>query len=444
MQTGKKLNELFHSRTVLWIVIVLLAVAMLFNFVQAEQVRSLRRQVSAAYEKAFFETLTLMDGIGSNLEKLMISGSGAMEQQLLSSISRQADAAQDNLSMLPASLPSIEGALKFVNQIGDYTAVLCDRLAAGGAVSNTDKELLLTLHTGSQELSSSLLVLSEEIRQGKDPFTAAADVAQISIPLNVRTQPDIEYPSLLYDGPFSDGRGSTDFRALDSATYTAEQAMELARQFIGEDRVLSVQLIGTGSVPVPCYEITAHIQGGALNLAVTQQGGQVVYMIFDGKPGESRFSQAELIDLASSFLKTRGYPQTAVSYWSYDNALLTVNFAPLQDGVILYPDLIKVEMDASTGLAVGFEAMNYLSNHVFRENLTPTLSAEDAAALLSELFTADSTRLCIIPTDSGEALCYEFGGLAGSQRYLIYLDAHTGQEREIYRIIENSGGQLAI
>ncbi len=444
MQIRKKLSDTMYSRTALWILIALLSVMILFSFAQAEQVRELRRQVSSTYEKAFFETLTLMDGIGSNLEKVMISGSGAMEQQLLSAISRQADAAQDNLSMLPASLPSIAGALKFVNQIGDYSAVLCDRLAAGGAVSDEDKELLLTLHASAQELSGALLTMSEEIQQGNDPFTSAAAVQQISVPINVRTEPDIEYPSLLYDGPFSDGRSTSDLRALGDTAYTAEQAMEIARKFIGEERVISIQVGGTGSVPVPCYEITAHIQGGALNLAVTQQGGQVVYMIFDGEVGESRFSQAELIDLASSFLKTRGYPQTSVSYWSYDHNLLTVNFAPMQDGVILYPDLIKVEMDASTGLAVGFEAMNYLLNHVYRDNLTPTLTAEDASALLSELFSTDSIRLCVIPTDGGEALCYEFGGLAGTQRYLIYIDAHTGQEREIYRIIESSGGQLAV
>ncbi len=444
MQIRKKLSDSMHSRTLTGILAVLLVIAVLFNAAQAKQTADLRRQVSATYEKAFFETLTLMDGIGSNLEKVMISASSSMEQQLLGSISRQADAAQDNLSMLPAALPSISGALKFVNQVGDYTAALSDRIAAGGAVSDSDKELLLTLHQSAQELSSALLVMSEEIQQGGDPFTSAAAIQQIAVPLNIRTQPDIEYPSLLYDGPFSDGRSTTQFRALDDTTYTAEQAMELAQKFIGEERVLSIQINGTGSIPVPCYEITAHIQGGALNLAVTQQGGQVVYMIFDGSAQEGRFSQAELIDLASSFLKSRGYPSVSVSYWSYDNNLLTVNFAPLQDGVILYPDLIKVEMDASTGMAVGFEAMNYLSNHVHREDITPTLTSEDASALLSDLFNVDSIRLCIIPTDSGEALCYEFGGLAGSQRYLIYIDAHTGQEREIYRIIENSNGQLAI
>ncbi len=444
MQIRKKLSDSMHSRTLTGVLAALLVMAVLLNFAQAEQVNDLRREVSSTYEKAFFETLTLMDGIGSNLEKVMISGSSSMEQQLLGSISRQADAAQDNLSMLPAALPSISGALKFVNQVGDYTATLSDRIAAGGAVSDADKELLLTLHRSAQELSGALLTMSQEIQQGGDPFTSAAAVQEIAVPLNVRTQPDIEYPSLLYDGPFSDGRSVSEFRALDNTTCTAEQAVEIARNFIGEERVLSIQVNGTGSIPVPCYEVTAHIRGGALNLAVTQQGGQVVYMIFDGDAEDARFSQAELIDLASSFLKSRGYPPTAVSYWSYDDDLLTVNFAPIQDGVILYPDLIKVEMDASTGLAVGFEAMNYLANHVRRENLTPTLTAEDASALLSDLFKADSIRLCIIPTDSGEALCYEFGGLAGSQRYLIYIDAHTAQEREIYRIIEDEDGQLAI
>lgn len=421
-----------------------LIMAVLLNFVQAERVHALENQVTASYQKAFFETVTLMDAIGGNLEKMMITGSGAMEQELLGAISRQADAAQDNLSMLPASIPSISGALKFVNQLGDYTATLSDRLAAGGAVSDADKELLLTLHTSCAEFNAVLAEMSGDIQQGGNPFEGAPEVQDIAVPLSSRSEPTVEYPSLLYDGPFSDGRETGVLRALNNTQYTADQALELAKKFIGEERVISLRVTGEGATPVPCYEITAHIQEGELNMAVTKQGGQVVYMLCDDDPDDVRFSQAELIDLAANFLKSRGYPQVSVSYWSFDDNLLTVNFAAMQDSVVLYPDLIKVQMSAKSGLAVGFEALNYLTNHVNRTNLTPTMTQNAAQSLLGPLLNVERSRLCVIPTDSGEALCYEFSGTAGSNRYLVYIDAHTGQERQIYRIIEDEDGQLAV
>jgi len=439
-----KIRQIFSHRASLWTLTALLSMAVLLNLFQYERVRALELQADAVTQKAFYETVTLMDGIGSNLEKMMISGSSAKEQELLGSISRQADAAQDNLSMLPAALPSISGALKFVNQLGDYAATLSDRLAAGGAVSDNDHELLMTLLTSCTELSSALSETSDQLRQGQNPFADAPAVSEAAVPLSARTEPAVEYPSLLYDGPFSDGRITDRLLALDETQYTDEQALQLARRFIGEERIRAIRIVGEGSVPVPCYEIEADVQDGQLSLAVTKQGGQVVYMLCDEDPDNRRFSQAELIDLAASFLKSRGYPQTAVSYWSYDDHLLTVNFAVLQDNVILYPDLIKVEMSAETGLAVGFEALNYLANHVPRGNLTPTIAPDDASSLLSPLLTVQRTRLCVIPTDQGEALCYEFSGTANGNQYLVYIDAHTGLEREIYRIIEDEDGQLAM
>lgn len=431
-------------RAVIWMLTAALGVAVLGNLFQYERVHALETQVSAASQKAFFETVTLMDGIGSNLEKLMISGSGSKEQELLGSISRQADAAQDNLAMLPASHPSISGALKFVNQLGDYAASLSDRLAAGGAVGDADHELLLTLMTVCTELNGVLSELSDGVRQGTDPFPDSPAAADAAVPLSARTEPAIEYPSLLYDGPFSDGRTTDRLPALSGPEYTGEQALAAARRFIGDERIVSIRITGEGSTPAPCYEIEAAIQEGTLNLAVTKQGGQVVYMLCDDEPDESRFSQAELIDLAASFLRSRGYPKTSVSYWAFDDHLLTVNFAAVQDGVILYPDLIKVQMDAETGLPVGFEALNYLANHVRRDHLTPVLTSDEAAGLLSSLLTVQNARLCIIPTDSGEALCWEFSGTANGRQYLVYIDALTGLEREIFRVIIDEDGQLAV
>ena len=433
-----------QPRAALGMLSAVLILSVLFNFYQAERVSALENQAAAAYEKAFFETLTLMDGIGGNLEKMMITGSASMEQELLGDISRQADAAQDNLSLLPASIPSISGALKFVNQLGDYAAVLSEQLAAGGAVGDEDRELLLTLHAGCTELSSVLNEMSFSIQQGESPFADVPELPEIAVPLSSRTEPAVEYPALLYDGPFSDGRDASELKALGRTQYTAEQALDLAKNFIGAERILTIRVTGEGNTPVPCWEISAQVAEGELELAVTKQGGQVVYMLLDDDPDESRFSQAELIDLASGFLKSRGYPETSVSYWSFDDNLLTVNFAAMQDGIVLYPDLIKVQMSAQSGLTVGFEALNYLTNHVRRTDVIPDLSAEEAQALLGSALTVQSSRLCIIPTNSGEALCYEFSGVSSGIQYLVYIDAHTGQERKIYRVIQDKEGQLTV
>jgi len=418
----------------------------LYARAQAERLEALQNSVSASYERAFYETASLMSNIEVNLEKAQVTGSAPRRVKLLAQISRDAVSAQNSLSALPASLAAVSESLKFVNQTGDIAAVLVNRLSADGAFTNDDFALLARLHDSCVSLNNLIGGIVEDIEDGgRNPLAEAAGGAPVTVAERVGTEDiGIDYPELLYDGPFSDGRGDAVLKALSGDELTADQALQAARDFIGADRVAGAWITGEGAVPAPSYEISAYTDDGLLTLAVTKQGGQVVYMMVDGAAGEPAFSQASLIDMAASFLKSRGYPPVEVSYWTAFDGYLTVNFAAVQDGVLLYPDLVKVQMSMESGLPVGLEALNYLTNHTERRLQEPALSEERARALLNPLLSVGRARLCVIPLDGGEAMCYEFAAEADGVRYLIYIDAMTGEERNIYRVVEDENGQLVI
>ena len=50
----------------------------------------------------------------------------------------------------------------------------------------------------------------------------------------------------------------------------------------------------------------------------------------------------------------------------------------------------------------------------------------------------------MIPLETGEALCYECHTLLGEAEFLIYIDARTGDERQIYKVISDEGGTLVV
>jgi hypothetical protein len=54
----------------------------------------------------------------------------------------------------------------------------------------------------------------------------------------------IDYPSLIYDGAFSDARHLGAPQGLPAETITKEQALTIATEFVGADRVQSVQEAG--------------------------------------------------------------------------------------------------------------------------------------------------------------------------------------------------------
>ncbi len=122
-----------------------------------------------------------------------------------------------------------------------------------------------------------------------------------------------------------------------------------------------------------------------------------------------------------------------------------INFAYEQDGVIIYPDLIKVKIALDNGEVIGFEAEGFLINHHKRNIPKPKLSEEEARERLSETAKVERGRLAIIPTAGNEeVLCYEFKVKFGKDNYLIYINANTGKQEKILLMIQQEDGTLVM
>ena len=72
-------------------------------------------------------------------------------------------------------------------------------------------------------------------------------------------------------------------------------------------------------------------------------------------------------------------------------------FAATQNGVILYPDLIKVEVALDSGGVVGFDQTAYLTNHIDRSLKTPLFSEREAKEALKGGIETKAPRLTVIP-----------------------------------------------
>ena len=131
------------------------------------------------------------------------------------------------------------------------------------------------------------------------------------------------------------------------------------------------------------------------------------------------------------------------AYYQVNFGMVTFNFVPVQDGVRLYPDLIKVQVSLETGQVVGVEANNYLRNHVQRDFSAARMEQEEAVALAPSL-EISSTRLALIPHYSQEILCYELRGTADGQEYLVYLNAETGAAEEILQVVVEEEGEAVV
>ena len=153
----------------------------------------------------------------------------------------------------------------------------------------------------------------------------------------------------------------------------------------------------------------------------------------------------ELKNAALEWLGKAGFDNMKATYAQYYSGAAVINFAATKDEIILYNDLVKVWVDVDTKEIIGADARNYLFSHCERELAEPAISPEEAEARVSVNLEIESRELALIPlTPETEKLCYEFKGRCGEDEYIVYIDAQTGYEQQIFVIINTENGQLTI
>ena len=126
------------------------------------------------------------------------------------------------------------------------------------------------------------------------------------------------------------------------------------------------------------------------------------------------------------------------TYYLKQEGMLTINYAYEQDGVIMYPDLIKVKVALDDGRILGIETTGYLNNHTVRDISKIKISKDEAKKTLNKELNIMSEGLAVIPTEwESEVLCYEFKGKIENQEFLVYINAENGKEEDIL-IITNT------
>lgn len=438
----EKLKGRNWSRAGMAMLAVLLVSMLILNYARSEQLTTAQTRINAVYEKAFYETCELTEAISSNYRKLLVAGDSMQMQVLLGEISRQTQGASGNLALLPLGEETVSATIKFINQAEDFAETLSQKIAGGESASEADYAAMEALSESAARFSVGLSKLLERYERGEAVFSAQDFAATGDETLYPLTGEAGQYPVLLYDGPFSDGSTAGNFELLASeAEVSREQAEEKLKALIPVD---DIRFTGESRPEVECYEFRVQSGDYFISAGVTKRGGEVLYLLPETGEDEVNFTEAELCDIAKAFLISRGYGSMEMSYYSRYGGILTINYAATQDGVVIYPDLVKVQISMKDGRVIGLDAKSYLKNHRARTFATPSISQEEAVLRISPRLSPVSARLCVIPQNRAEYLCYEITAVDAGGEFLVYVDAQTGVERELMQIISRDNGTLVM
>ncbi len=433
-----------------WILTASLVAVSCFAGYEYYRAEKLSMNVENSYNRAFFELNDYVDDINTLMAKGLLTNSPEYFASVSAELSRQSAAAKECLSQLPLSDVEFDKAEKFLSQVGDYSFYLSRNVLYDQKITEEEYETFSNLGKYAESLSSSLNAMQEEIYKGSvnlfdnDYSTNVAYAQNGDDSFSAIEKEFAEYPSLIYDGPFSEHiERRTPLYLKGKEKITPERAAEIANSFFGN----SLEFISYGgkseNSTINTYTFTAGDNSKVVS--ITEQGGEILYYMNTRTIGEHKLNMSDAIGKAQEFLKKHGFTSMTESYYETIDGRATINFAYTQNNIVCYSDLIKVMVALDNGEVIGMESNGYIMNHQHRDNLSARLSRQEARGYVSPHLSVESASLALIPQDSSrEVLCYEFKGTSNGKNFLIYINAENGREEDIQLLIESETGILTV
>lgn len=451
-----------------YIIPIILAIALvgtgIWGYNQQQQKKAYAIILDNQFHRMYYDLMGSVETITTDLSKLMVSAQTKENISLYSNIWQNAYNAQEKLSQLPIKHADITKTEKFLSQLGDYTFAMAKRSLDGDKLGEKEMGNLEKLHNYSIELSRDLHDLEKKglktnawqaslkKKSSKKLNEEAEKEGDLQLKFNKFEERMVEYPELIYDGPFSEHAIQGVRPRLQGKKITQKQAEKKVIEFLGGGKIGKVEKItnGKGKIDTYSFEVIPKNQkegkGNPVYIDIAQRNGYVAWTLNNRKVNKETMSREQGLKKASKFLEEKGFKNMIPTYTLKYDGVMLINYAYKQGDVVMYPDLIKVKIALDNGEIVGFDAVHFLTTNYKRDIKKPKISHEQAREKVSVNANVEKNpRLCIIPTSSlGEVYCYEFEASRNGDKFLIYINANTGEEEKILKLIKNENGTLVM
>lgn len=396
------------------------------------------------YSRNFNELSSNLNEIDVNISKLLGQSTSKARQKTLLTIWRDCFACQTNLASLPIEHESIEGTMSYINKLGEYCYFLSSKLLNGQNLSTSDLETIEKLSVYSNNLNHDISLLALNVSNGNfdvlnvkgnfvsDDFLAFLDDLQTS---------SVEVPSMIYDGPYSDGADEREIKGLAETECTQDEAQAYLAEIFKVDKNEVVFVSQTTAK----FETYNFVVSNSAFAQVTKRGKFLLQFNKETADEEVSIDKDEAVQKAKDFLNYLGFNSVEENWINLNDKIYMINFATTDDGVTCYSDLIKIKLSGG-GDVCGFEATNYAYNHTERTAPENLISKSEAMEVVDSRLDILNVRLCIIPKEFAEEVyAYEFYCYYGDSIYYVYINATTGEEEEIFKVVHDENeGELVI
>ena len=399
------------------------------------------------YQSNFYSLIDSVNNLENKLSKTISASSGSTYQRkMLLEASQNASEAEISIASLPMSQNDIQDTVKMVNQISGYTTILADNLANGGSLSEDEISTLTTVHESVVDLQNQLNEFARKMNNGYSILDASLDINadsnEFSLSLASLKNNDIEYPTMIYDGPFSDSVVNSQVKGLNGEKISEQQAREKLDAIYKDAVKIEYQGETNGKFSTFNYRVTNSSEE-ELYVQMSMIEGHVLTISGAGEDGQSTIDFDSAKNIALEFAKDNGVENGEVVWSDTIKEDVYFNIAPKENGIILYPDLVKVKVNLVSGSVVGYDATSYFTNHTDRSLSKGSISLNEAEAKVPSRFVILQSRLVLSPLDyNREVVCVEVEAQGEGSTYYFYYNASDGTLENVLKVIQTDDGNL--
>lgn len=442
----------------------------LFAMVMLNKFKIQKQAVEDTNNRDLYELVGYAKNIEVYIEKARVVTTPNAIISTFCNIVKQASLAKETLSSLPIDQNNMNQISKYFTQVIDYSTVIIEKVSSKYKLTDEDYANLDKINEYALHVSRVFTDIYAELNSGNINWDELSKVAnekletdKMSIALKSFTtlkNTFTEYEGLIYDGAYSNHLATSVPKLIQSLPeVTLEEATQKVKECIlnkynqeekvEENVIKNIQFVEETSGKLALYTFNVHVekdgQKDNVYVQITKKGCLIYLMLSDKQVTQAHIDIEEAKKIGKQYLAKIGITNMKATYYINTDNMLTINYAYVQDDVVIYTDLIKLKIALDTGEIYSAECAGYIFNHTSRVNLAPLITEEEAKNILNAQIEVKATNLAIIPSElNEEVLTYEFKGVIEEREYLAYINAHTGEEENILIILETEGGILTM
>lgn len=451
-ETKKKSNAQ-KAMPILIVIIVTLLIILTCVLIAYYQVNKSSKQnanvLEGVYTSSYYSMVDNVNNLAVDISKYSTLSTRQAKLATLQDMMGDCNYILAGLSVLPIDEQNAAAATKFFNQVNGLCEACATTLNKGETLTQEEELMFDKIGLVLDKIKANLNKQNESMYDTNFTFVDAGifdstGMNELSAGMGDLTGESIDYPAMIFDGPFSTALETSEVKGLGDREVSQEEAYDYLVNTVYKNRDVSISYENETNGDIATYNFNIVINKKKFYAQVSKTGSLLITLSGYAEGGDAVMLSEQAMEMAKTFANNIGFDSMEPVWLETHENVAYINLAPVKNDIILYPDLVKVKVDLTAQEIIGFEAVNYALNHVERQ-ANFTAEESDAEKLLGFDYEILKVTKAIIRLDSGKEIAtYEFMVDRIDGTYFYYIDANTNEIAKTLKVVSMKGVQKLI